>query len=731
MGVLGKSWESIFWESVLALTCAGAIAFAIFVFTLPSPYNPYRADLIEEENFSESDKKKTESGYGYFAKHRGTDKFLRAETSVTVLVLGDIGRSPRMQYHVASIAKHGGKVSLVGYVESEILPEVRASRFVKIIPLKPISERLRTSSTLMFPIIAPLKVIFQIWSVWMACGYKTKPTKWMLVQNPPSIPTLLIAQFVCFIRNTRLIIDWHNFGYTILALKLGQNHPLVKISEVYEQYVARWASAHFCVTNAMARVLKQQYQIDALPLHDRPAKQFQPLNSTQRSEVLHRLSGTSSHASQIEKKEWRLLVSSTSWTADEDFSILLDALVAYSATVSMDRRYPKILAIITGKGPQKDYYLGQIQKLKDKKRLANVSVKTAWLSLEDYALLLGAADIGVSLHKSSSGVDLPMKVVDMFGTGLPVFGYSKFEAWPELVRDGVNGMGFETADELETLLEKAFTGKGDRLEILRNGASKETNRRWDDEWFPIAGKVFKMSGTTVESEPRKHVEQEKLTYSFQKPQAPAEKAVEPTNGATVSSGYEEVAENDTPAPTIKERITTTLFGDEQAATAQPSEEKTVDNTSTSPSTDENVGTVQSIKEKINTTLFGDDNAATAQSTEERTSNSPSGEESAGTVQSIKDKITTTLFGEEKSDAAAPSTEEKSHIPERDQELPIQRATTPPPTAATPSAVFSHPITSAREEEPQVIAGSEQKTDQPFFPVASTGGQPGGTFLSYR
>lgn len=34
---------------------------------------------------------------------------------VQVLVLGDIGRSPRMQYHALSIAKHGGAVDLIGY----------------------------------------------------------------------------------------------------------------------------------------------------------------------------------------------------------------------------------------------------------------------------------------------------------------------------------------------------------------------------------------------------------------------------------------------------------------------------------------------------------------------------------------------------------------------------------------------------------------------------------------
>jgi beta-1,4-mannosyltransferase len=35
--------------------------------------------------------------------------------TVQIVVLGDIGRSPRMQYHALSIAKYGGKVFLIGY----------------------------------------------------------------------------------------------------------------------------------------------------------------------------------------------------------------------------------------------------------------------------------------------------------------------------------------------------------------------------------------------------------------------------------------------------------------------------------------------------------------------------------------------------------------------------------------------------------------------------------------
>lgn len=312
-------------------------------------------------------------------------------------------------------------------------------------------------------------------------------------QNPPSIPTLAIAQLICFIRNTQLIIDWHNFGHSILALKLGPKHPLVRISEWYERTFSRSATAHFTVTDAMARVLKQDYHITApiLPLHDRPASHFQPLTSPERFAFLCQLPETASVVDGIKTGKTKLLVSSTSWTPDEDFSLLLDALVAYSALATTSHPHlPEILAIITGKGPLKEHYLAQIAVLDDQGRLEMVDIKTAWLSMSDYARLLGAGDLGVSLHMSSSGVDLPMKVVDMFGAGLPVVGWGRFEAWPELVKESVNGRGFGTAGELRGVLVELFGDDGEELRKLRDGAAREGKRRWDDEWDPVAGRLL-------------------------------------------------------------------------------------------------------------------------------------------------------------------------------------------------------------------------------------------------
>ena len=430
----------------------------------------------------------------------------RSANRVQVLVLGDIGRSPRMQYHALSIAKHGVLVDLIGYRESDIHPDILANpNAINIHALSPAPAYLQTKDKRLFLLYGPLKVLFQIWTLWLALGYRSKPSRWILVQNPPSIPTLVVAYVICFLRHTRLVIDWHNFGYSILALKLGSTHPLVQISRLYEQVLARSAKAHFCVTNAMARILERDYGIakKVLPLHDRPAAHLQVLTEAQRASFLDTLpellsphDGQRSQeyqrlASEIKIGKSRLLVSSTSWTPDEDFSVLLEALINYSdLAITTHPHLPEVLVVVTGKGPQKDAFLSRIKELKAKEKLEMVTIETAFLSTSDYAKLLGSADLGVSLHTSSSGVDLPMKVVDMFGAGLPVVGWGDFEAWPELVREGVNGKSFSDAKGLQEVLMQLFGGDEELLGRLKEGAIEEGELRWDEEWDRVAGTLF-------------------------------------------------------------------------------------------------------------------------------------------------------------------------------------------------------------------------------------------------
>lgn len=352
---------------------------------------------------------------------------------------------------------------------------------------------LTTSNKLTFLLAAPLKVLFQIWTLWRVLAYQTQACEWMLVQNPPSIPTLLLAILVCHLRKIKLVIDWHNLGYSILALKLGRSHPLVQVAKIYEERLGNFAQSHFAVTNAMCDVLKSDFGIHGaiLPLHDRPAPLFVPLSDAERVAFLARHELTAAEAADIIASKTKVVVSSTSWSADEDFSVLLEALRSYSTSATSDSPYlPELLVIITGKGPLKEHYLEKIKELDAKQELEMVTIKTAWLSFQDYASLLGAADLGVSLHTSSSGVDLPMKVVDMFGAGLPVLGYDNFKAWPELVQENVNGKGFSDSAQMSSIMEELFNPTSKSLSILKEGAVRESKRRWSSEWDPVAGTLF-------------------------------------------------------------------------------------------------------------------------------------------------------------------------------------------------------------------------------------------------
>lgn len=76
-----------------------------------------------------------------------------------------------------------------------------------------------------------------------------------------------------------------------------------------------------------------------------------------------------------------------------------------------------------------------------KKNWSKVSIETVWLDADDYPILLSLCNLGVCLHYSSSGLDLPMKVVDMFGAGIPVLAVN-YRCIGELVKNNKNGYTF-------------------------------------------------------------------------------------------------------------------------------------------------------------------------------------------------------------------------------------------------------------------------------------------------
>ena len=50
----------------------------------------------------------------------------------------------------------------------------------------------------------------------------------VLLQLPPAIPTMAIVSLAAWWHHARLIYDWHNFAYTLMALNLGRHHWLVR-----------------------------------------------------------------------------------------------------------------------------------------------------------------------------------------------------------------------------------------------------------------------------------------------------------------------------------------------------------------------------------------------------------------------------------------------------------------------------------------------------------------------
>uniref|UniRef100_A0A7N6ACG9 Chitobiosyldiphosphodolichol beta-mannosyltransferase n=1 Tax=Anabas testudineus TaxID=64144 RepID=A0A7N6ACG9_ANATE len=370
---------------------------------------------------------------------------------VCVLVLGDIGRSPRMQYHALSLSKHGYNVTFVGFLDT-----------------KPHQDHVILSLTLLGPKILTYvtKVIVQFLQL-LHVLLRMELQSHILMQNPPGLPSMAVAWLVCVLRGSRFIIDWHNYGYTIMALSHGQRHPVVRLAKWYEHLFGPLATHNLCVTKAMKDDLQKNWGIKATTLYDRPASIFREAPLTLQHQLFMRLLFIIKHIYFLS-------------TEDEDFSILLKALEEYEGFIKGGASLPSLVCVITGKGPQKEHY----RKLIDCLHLEHVKICTPWLEAEDYPVLLGSADLGVCLHKSSSGLDLPMKVVDMFGCCLPVCAI-QFSCLQELVKHEENGLIFrdsqELAEQLKALLSQ-FPNSDGTLGLFRRNLRTNRGERWSDNW---------------------------------------------------------------------------------------------------------------------------------------------------------------------------------------------------------------------------------------------------------
>ena len=124
---------------------------------------------------------------------------------------------------------------------------------------------------------------------------------YILIQNPPCVPLLLVSVVTKFITKTlsclscglccktkqgskgsQLIVDWHNYGYTIMQVNHVNRH-LVSIAKFYELFLGRFADYNLTVSQAMKEDLARiAPAIGRKPIHvlyDRATPKFKMITS--------------------------------------------------------------------------------------------------------------------------------------------------------------------------------------------------------------------------------------------------------------------------------------------------------------------------------------------------------------------------------------------------------------------------------------------------------------------
>lgn len=425
--------------------------------------------------------------------------------NAAVLVVGDLNRSPRMLNHCLALTEafpNINEISLIGYNGGDIRSDIANNPKIKQYHIrKGINKFLSKLPRFLFILAALIKIILQTLSLtWIL--FRIPKFKFLILQNPPGIPSMLICWIICRLRGAKFIIDWHNYGYTILKVNNRPNF-LVNLACKYEKYLGKKSDLNFCVSQAEKRDLKKEFNIDAICLPDRPVKGlFKFLNELEANDLyknypneLYSLIDT--HLPENKNLKPIVMISSTSWTPDEDFSMLLDAFIKTEEMIKesiedktqkniyniTEDKIKKILFLITGRGPMRDKFMDKVSEA----NLKYFDVKSIWLESDDYPKLLSLVDLGISLHYSSSGIDLPMKVVDMFSGCLPVASVY-YETINELVKENENGFLFKNSKDLgkilkNVIIELSATGKCEKIIKLRENLHKELDKNdWVSQW---------------------------------------------------------------------------------------------------------------------------------------------------------------------------------------------------------------------------------------------------------
>ena len=397
-----------------------------------------------------------------------------------------------MQYHAHALAASGVDVDLVGLEGTPLSRRITDDPRLTVHRIKGTRLRIRRSlygsSYAVAGLFDAVRLSLRLWKTLR----RLPRPDIVLVQNPPAFPTFAVTWWSLRHRGVRFFIDWHNLGYTLLRLRLGHWHPAIRLARWLERRDARRVEANLCVSRGLAAFLESRFGVtNAHVLYDRPASPFVPIERVDRERHRQALfARLGVHAETV-----GFVVCPTSWTEDEDFDVIIDAVVRLEHRIrgweaaGRGRRFPDLVVLVTGDGERRAEFERRFAGLPARR----IQLRARWLEPEDYPRVVGSADLGLCLHRSSSGLDIPMKIADLFGAGVPVLALDYGACLAERVRHGDNGLLFSNAEQLADIvfdLFESYPADQQRLERLRAGARKSARPTWEEGWTREARPVF-------------------------------------------------------------------------------------------------------------------------------------------------------------------------------------------------------------------------------------------------
>jgi beta-1,4-mannosyltransferase len=211
--------------------------------------------------------------------------------TATILVLGDLNRSPRMLNHskaISEVMDEIDEVSLIGYKGSDLRSDIANDKKIKVYYIPDDYTRFfKKLPRIFFLFSAIIKIIVQVF--YLIYTLMTIPKfNFLILQNPPGIPAIYICSIICFIRRGIFVLDWHNYGYTILQCN-GRNRLICYIAKLYEKLYGHSSHINFCVSDAMKENLKDMFGIDAITLPDQAMRNvFKRLSIEESHSVLQK-----------------------------------------------------------------------------------------------------------------------------------------------------------------------------------------------------------------------------------------------------------------------------------------------------------------------------------------------------------------------------------------------------------------------------------------------------------